>query len=159
MMSRWAMALWPGSRENIMSDFAYALGRVLTTILFIIAGAQKFINVAGILNSQGVKNFMALFGGGAAPTWLGYLIAAIELFAGLLVLVGYKTRTAALVLAVFTLVATIFGHNWWAMEGAARMANFVQANKNLAIMGAFLIIAVIGAGRYSVDNWNSSTKS
>jgi len=74
-----------------------------------------------------------------------------------MVLVGYKTRAAALVLAAFTVATILFAHNWWTMEGAARAANLVQANKNLAIIGAFLMIAAVGAGRYSVDNRNSST--
>jgi uncharacterized membrane protein YphA (DoxX/SURF4 family) len=38
------------------------------------------------------------------------------------------------------------------MEGGARAANQVQALKNLAIMGGLLMFAVMGSGRYSVDN-------
>jgi putative oxidoreductase len=140
-----------------MWDGAYALGRALTTVVFIVAGVPKFMDVTGILNAAGTKAFWALVGGGAPPTWLGYLIAAVEVIGGLMVLVGYKTRAAALVLAAFTVATILFAHNWWTMEGAARAANLVQANKNLAIIGAFLMIAAVGAGRYSVDNRNSST--
>ncbi len=139
-----------------MWDGAYALGRALTPVVFIVSGVQKFMNVTGILNSAGTKAFWAMVGGGTPPTWLGYLIAAVELIGGLMVLVGYKTRSAALVLAAFTIATILFAHNWWVMEGAARTGNQVQANKNLAIIGALLMIAAIGAGRYSVDGRNSS---
>jgi putative oxidoreductase len=38
------------------------------------------------------------------------------------------------------------------MEGAARAANQANFYKNLAIMAAYLLLAVTGAGRYSVDH-------
>jgi putative oxidoreductase len=140
-----------------MWDSAYALGRALTPIVFIVAGVQKFMNVAGILNSAGTKTFWAMIASGTPPSWLGYLIAAVEVIGGVMILIGYKTRCAALVLIGFTVAATLLAHNWWAMEGAARMANITQANKNLAIIGALLMIAAMGAGRYSVDSRNSSS--
>ena len=135
-----------------MWDFSYSLGRALTSIVFIVAGSQKFMDVAPILKNQGTVNFMDLIGGGAPPTWLGYLIAAIEVIGGIMILIGFKTRAAAMVLALFTVCTIVFAHNWWMMEGAARAGNLVQANKNLAIIGALLMIAAMGAGRYSVDN-------
>ena len=75
-----------------MWDGAYALGRVLTPIVFIVAGVQKFMDVTGILNSAGTKAFWAMVGSGAPPSWLGYLIAAVEVVAGIMVLIGYKAR-------------------------------------------------------------------
>jgi putative oxidoreductase len=38
------------------------------------------------------------------------------------------------------------------MEGAARAANHANFYKNLAIMAAYLLLAITGAGRYSVDH-------
>lgn len=140
-----------------MWDFAYSLGRALTSIVFIVAGVPKFMDVGPILKNAGTINFMNLIGGGAPPTWLGYLIAAIEVIGGVMILLGYKARAAALVLAAFTVCTIVFAHNWWMMEGAARAGNLVQANKNLAIIGALLMIAAMGAGRYSVDNRGPST--
>jgi len=140
-----------------MWDGAYALGRALTTVVFIVAGIPKLMDPTGILGAAGTKAFWALVASGAPPTWFGYLIAAVEVVGGLMVLVGYQTRAAALVLAAFTVATIVFAHNWWAMDGAARAANLVQANKNLAIIGALLMIAAIGAGRYSVDNRNASS--
>lgn len=135
-----------------MWDFAYSLGRALSSIVFIVSGVGKFMDVGPILKNAGTINFMNLIGGGAPPTWLGYLIAAIEVIGGIMILVGYKTRSAALVLAAFTVLTIVFAHNWWVMEGLPRVINQIQANKNLAIIGALLMIASMGAGRYSVDN-------
>ena len=125
----------------------FALGRALVAPLFIIAGIQKFVNVAGILGSRGTKNFMELTGGGAAPVWLGYLIAFIELAGGLMILFGFKTKAGALLLLVFTVVATLLAHQFWIDP-----TQQTHALKNLAIMGALLMIMAAEPGPYSLDN-------
>ena len=130
-----------------MQSTVFALGRALVSPLFIISGFMKFMNVAGILGSTGTKNFMALIGGGAPPTWLGYLIAATELIGGLMILAGFKTKCAAIALLLFTIVATVLGHQFWIDPSQQ-----TQALKNLVIMGALLMLIANGAGAYSVDN-------
>jgi putative oxidoreductase len=68
-----------------------------------------------------------------------------------MVLVGFKARWAALVLCAFTGMTIFLAHPFWAMEGAARATNQAHALKNLSIMGALLMIAAHGAGRFSLD--------
>ena len=125
----------------------FALGRALIAPLFIIAGIQKFVNVAGVLGSRGTKNFMELTGGGAAPVWLGYLIAFIELAGGLMILFGFKTKAGAILLLLFTIVATLLAHQFW-IDPTQQS----HALKNLAIIGALLMILPGGPGPYSLDN-------
>ena len=50
---------------------------------------------------------------------LGYLIAAVEIICGLMVLVGLKARWGALVLVVFTACTIVFVHHFWDMPGEA----------------------------------------
>jgi len=95
--------------------------------------------------------FVADTGNVVSPTVAAWTVAAIDLIGGLLVLIGFKTRWAALVLLVFVALTVWFAHPFWTMEGAARAANQAHALKNLAIMGALLLLAVHGSGRYSVD--------
>ena len=136
-----------------MSDIVIFIGRILMSAVFIVYGTLKFVDVSSILNSAGTKRFMELIASGApAPTWLGYLIAAIELFGGLAILVGSKTRWVAWAFVVWVIIATALGHPFWTMEGAARAANQANFYKNLAIMGAYLLLAVTGAGRLSLDH-------
>jgi putative oxidoreductase len=135
-----------------MGDIAYAIGRVVTPILFIVSGIGKFLNITGISNHPGLTNFMNAFGEITTRTTLGYVIAAIEVVGGISVLIGLKTRWGSIALFLFTACTIIFAHNFWTMEGAARAGNQVQALKNLAIMGGLLVFAVMGSGRYSVDN-------
>ena len=130
-----------------MQSPVFALGRAVVAPLYIIAGFQKFMNVAGILGSRGTKNFMELTGGGPAPVWLGYLIAFIELVGGLMILFGIKAKAGALLLLLFTIVATLLAHQFWLDP-----TQNVHALKNLAIMGALLMIMAAGPGPYSYDN-------
>jgi putative oxidoreductase len=112
--------------------------------LFIVAGINRSMSVTGVANTLGAKGF-------PQPTAFGYAVAAIELVGGVLVLVGWKTRFAALALLVFTLGTIFISHNFWDMQGQARAMNQSQALKNLAIMGGLLMIAAVGPGRFSLD--------
>ena len=91
-------------------------------------------------------------GGVLSPTVIAYLVAAIDLFGGLLILVGFQTRWTASVLIIFVVLTLIFAHPFWTFEGPSRAANQVQFYKNLAIIGALLFLIVLGPGRYSLDN-------
>ena len=136
-----------------MSDVVILLSRILMSAVFIVYGSMKFVDVTSILDNPGTKRFMDLVASGAAaPTWLGYLIAAIELFGGLAILIGIKTRWVAWAFVVYVIVVTALAHPFWIMDGAARAANQANFYKNLAIMAAYLLLAITGAGRYSVDH-------
>jgi putative oxidoreductase len=136
-----------------MSDTLSLISRILLSSVFIVYGYLKFMNVASILGNPGTKRFMDMVAGGAAPpTWLGYLIAAIELVGGILIFVGFKTRWAAWAFVLWLIIATYLGHPFWGMEGQARGANMAHFYKNLGLMGGFLLLAIYGPGRYSVDS-------
>jgi putative oxidoreductase len=144
-------------KEGAMSDVVNLISRVLLSAVFIVYGSFKFLDVASITNNPGTKRFMDLIAGGAAtPTWLGYLIAAIEFFGGIALLLGIKTRWLAWLFVVWLIVVTYFGHPFWGMEGQPRGANMVNFYKNIAIIGGYLLLAVTGGGRYSVDGYTES---
>ncbi len=137
-------------------SLVYSLGRIFIPVLFIVSGFNKFANVAGISKSLAAKNIpvpVQLEAWTGMPKYdaLGYLVGAVEVVFGLLVLVGWQARFAAVVLLLFT-VATIFtAHDFWNMEGAAVAANLTQALKNLSIIGGLLLIVGAGSGSLSVD--------
>jgi len=136
-----------------MSDVICLISRILMSAVFVVYGYLKFVDVGSILNNAGTKRFMDLVASGApAPSWLGYLIAAIELFGGIAILIGVKTRWVAWALVVYLIIATALGHPFWLLEGAARGANQAHFYKNLAMIGGYLLLALVGPGRYSVDN-------
>jgi putative oxidoreductase len=135
-----------------MSDTHTLLSRLLLSAVFIVSGAYKFMDVGRILGNDGTKRFMELVAPGMAPpTALGYVIAAIELFGGLAILLGIKTRWAAWLLILWTIIATYLGHAYSLHEITTPGANQANFLKNLAIIGGLLLLTEAGAGRHSVD--------
>jgi putative oxidoreductase len=134
-----------------MTDTIQLFARILISTVFIVFGFLQFTNIAGYTVNPSVVKFSGMIGGVLAPVVIAYLVAAIDFFGGLCLLVGYKVRWAAVVLFVFVILTLFIAHNFWVMEGAPRTANQVNFYKNLAIMGGLLLLFAHGPGRYSLD--------
>jgi hypothetical protein len=78
-------------------------------------------------------------------------MAGIELLCGLAILVGFETSTFAWALAILLIITTALGYPYWLLEGTAADTAQYHFYKNLAIIAAYLLLAVIGPGRYSID--------
>ena len=139
-----------------MSHVLNLISRILMSAVFIVYGWTKLTNVDSILNNPGTKRFMEMVAHGAAPpTWLGYLIGAIEFFGGIAILLGIATRWVAWLFVIYLIILTYLGHPFWMTGTPADKANFY---KNLVIIGAFLMLAVNGGGAHSVDGRMSASK-
>lgn len=134
-----------------MSDSTQAIGRVLVSAVFIVFGIIQFTHISGYIANPAIIKVSQLSGGVLTPVVLAYLVAAIDLFGGLLILIGYKTRWAAVVLIVFVALTLVFVHTFWTMSGAIRAANQAHFYKNLALIGGLLFLINAGAGAYSLD--------
>jgi len=120
-------------------DLAALVGRILIAVLFIPAGWNKisgFAGTAGYIASKGLP----------LPEVGAAIAIAVELVGGLMLLVGFKTRWAALALFVFLIPTTVFFHPFWADPSQA-----TSFWKNVAIMGGVLYVWAFGAGRLSLD--------
>jgi putative oxidoreductase len=129
---------------NANKDWAALVGRVLLAVVFIPAGFSKiggFAGTAGYIASKGLP----------LPEVGAALAIAVEIVAGIALLVGWKARWAALVLAVFTLVATVIFHAFWAVPQDQHMVQYLMFMKNVGIVGGLLAIYAFGAGRLSID--------
>ena len=122
------------------------VGRVLLGVIFVFAGFGKLMASldAGIAP---LANTIAQVTSLPFPTFLAVLTIAVELFAGLALIIGIWTRQSALALIGFTLMATVFFHPGWS-DG-----NQIQAMmKNLAIIGGLFTLLTTGAGSLSLDS-------
>lgn len=129
---------------NALQNPLALIGRILMALLFVPAGFGK---IAGFAGAVGYSTAMGL----PLPA-VGVAIAlVIELFGGLALLIGFRTRYAALALAVFTLVASFFFHAYWALPAEQQMMQQLMFFKNIAITGGLLAFAAFGAGAFSVD--------
>lgn len=120
------------------------LARVLLALLFLISGFGKiggFAGTAGYIASKGLP----------LPE-LGVVVAIVVEFGGALALIaGFQTRLVALVMAVFTVIAAVIFHNYWALPADQVMINQIMFLKNLSIAGGLLMLCAFGAGTLSLD--------
>ena len=124
------------------------VGRILLAVLFLPAGISKISGFAGTvayIASKGVP----------LPDIAAVIAIVVEVVGGIALLVGFKTRWAALALAAFTLVATVLFHNYWAMPAEQQMMQKLMFMKNFAVIGGLLTLAAWGAGAWSVDGKSS----
>jgi putative oxidoreductase len=128
---------------------AALLGRFLLAAAWLPSGLSKIGNFAG------TTQFMTSVGMPAPAVMLVGAIV-IEVVAGAFLLVGYKTRWAALALVAFMVLATYYFHNPWGVPKEQFMDQFIHFSKNNALTGALLFIAAVGAGPWSLDNRTKS---
>ena len=118
------------------------IGRLLLSALFLIEGFGK------ISNQENVIMYMEEYG---VPEILFVPATVLEILFPLLLIVGYKTKWAAAVMALFTFTVAIIFHTDFS-EGM-QMIFFL---KDLAIAGGFMIILVYGPGKISLDHYFKS---
>jgi putative oxidoreductase len=135
-----------------MPDYVQAIGRVLISAVFIVFGYIQFTHIGNYIANPAVLKVAGMTGGILSPTVIAYLVAAIDLFGGVLILVGYQTRWTAVVLIVFVVLTLLLVHTFWTMEGAARAANQGNFYKNLGLIGGLLFLIALGPGRCSLDH-------
>jgi len=116
------------------------IGRILLGAVFILSGLGK-------LGAPGpVQGYIAAVG--LPAPLLAYVVAlVVEVGGGALLLLGYRTKAVAAVLAAFcVLTAVIFHH------ALGDQDQFVHFMKDLAMAGGLLQIAAFGAGRIGLDS-------
>lgn len=121
------------------------VGRVLLALMFITAGYSKLTNL------DGTAGYIAS-GGLPFPAVLAVGVGLLELVGGLALAAGFKARWAALALGLFTLLASVLFHQFWAVAPEQQMVQYLMFMKNLAVAGGMFVVAALGAGPLSVDN-------
>ena len=113
------------------------IGRIFLSALFLFNGIAKIFDYEGTI--EYMENF-------EVP---GYLISPaiiIEILFPILLIIGYKTRMSAIVLASFTILLAVIFHTDFSSQ-----VQLTQFLKNFAIAGGFIIIFVYGPDKYSID--------
>ena len=120
-------------------DIIWLIARIFLASLFLIQGFGKMTGdiagTVGYMESNGVP----------LSSVLVYAVITVELLGGVLLVVGFKTRWAAFLLAGFCLLTLIWFHPPFDPDQT------IQALKNLAIAGGLLALVANGPGALSAD--------
>jgi putative oxidoreductase len=124
-------------RNTTLTNSAEAAGRLLLGLLFLLSGLGKlgaYSATAAYMTASGV------------PAALLPLVIATEVLGGLGIVLGFRTRIVAFLLAGFSLVTAITFHS-----NLADQIQMIMFFKNIAIAGGLLVLVANGAGAISLD--------
>ena len=96
----------------LWQDFLLLVGRVMIAWIFLQSGWGKLFNIAGVGKTFPQRGL---------PEWMAYISVPTEFFGGLFLLLGFATRYTALVMLIFTIVATFSSHAYWSSPEAQRI--------------------------------------
>jgi putative oxidoreductase len=123
-------------------DFLILCGRILMGWIFLQSGWGKLMDIPGFAKTMARRGL---------PEFLGYVAPPVETLCGILILFGAATRYAALLVLLFTIVATFSSHRYWTYPEAQRAAQSSNFWKNVSMMGGQILLLVTAGGRYSID--------
>lgn len=127
-------------------------GRVLLSLIFVLSGLAKIVGFRGSVQYL-IAHALPI------PRTLLCVAIAIELVVGVLLMIGFRARTAAAILFLYLIPVTLIFHGFWnyaGVEASLQLANFL---KNLAIMGGLLNVVAWGAGAASVDSLRAERRA
>lgn len=127
-----------------MQSVVPLLGRVLLAAIFLWSGAGKvlaFDPTVGYIASKHLPQ----------PQVIAVLAIIAEIAGGIALVVGFRTRLAAAGLLIYTALAAVLFHDFWAVPPAQHLPQMVNFMKNVAICGGFLYVIAYGAGAWSID--------
>jgi putative oxidoreductase len=125
--------------SNLTSTLVPLVGRGMISAIFLLSGLSKIAAPAmtiGYIQSVGLPAPSVAFG----------LSVFVELAGGLALLLGYRTRAVAAILALFSLVTAAVFHN-----ALGDQNQFIHFFKNIAMAGGLLHVVAFGGGRISLD--------
>ncbi len=129
--------------DSVSKAAVVVLGRLLFAAIFLMAGLGHFSKQEiGYAAAQGVP--LASI---AVP-----LSGVLALAGGLSILLGYRAKLGAWLIVLFLVPVTVMMHNFWAVKDPmiAQM-QMIMFMKNVAMLGAALLITQFGAGPLSLD--------
>lgn len=132
---------------NALSHYGPLAGRILIALIFVFAGFGKitgFEGTVGYIASKGLP----------LPQLAAAGAIIIELGGGIMLVLGLKTRWAAAAILVFTGLAALIFHNFWAAPPDQAQNQMIHFMKNIAIMGGLLFVVIHGGGPLSLDRTN-----
>jgi putative oxidoreductase len=126
------------SITSVINTLSAPVGRLLISLMFLMSGLNKignYSNTSGWMESMGVSSsFLPL-------------VITLEILAAVAIIIGWKTKIAAFLLAGFCIISGLIFHSDFSNQ-----LETIMFMKNIAIAGGFLFLVVNGPGNFSIDN-------
>lgn len=132
--------------KTTITGLTGVLGRIMLAAIFLLSAVGNKIP-----NFMDTADSMAVEGVPLAPVMLAGAIVFL-IVGSLSIILGYKIRAGATLLLIFLITATYFFHDFWTFDGTEARMQQIQFMKNIALMGAMLMIIARGAGTHSLDS-------
>ena len=129
---------------GVVARYGPLLARILFAPVLIGYSLLKIRALMGSVQADMLQSF-------PLTQLLVYLTVAIELIGGVLIVIGWKTRAAAAVLALFYAGVALLMVPYLGAAGGMGAAYLDQILKYLAFIGGLVLLAVHGAGPISLD--------
>ncbi len=129
---------------NALNRFGPLVGRILIALIFVLSGVGKitgFQGTVGYIASQGLP----------LPQLAALAAIIVELGGGILLIAGWKSRWAAAAMLVFTVMAAVFFHHFWAVPADQAQNQMIHFLKNISMAGGLLFVLIHGSGPLSLE--------
>ena len=129
---------------DALNRFGPLAGRILIALIFVLSGFGKitgFEGTVGYIVSKGLP----------LPQLAAVGAVIVELGGSIMLVLGWKARWAAAAMFVFTALAALIFHNFWAVPADQAQNQMIHFMKNISILGGLLYVIVHGSGPLSVD--------
>ena len=139
--------------DNPVAGLVALVGRVGICAVFVLSVVftkiPHFSDVAAHMAREGI----------VLPKVALVLTIGLLLVGSVSVIVGYKARLGALLLAIFLAAATFYFHDFWNMDKEDAHVQQIMFMKNVSMLGTMLFIMAVGAGPWSIDNCCCKTEA
>ena len=129
--------------DSTLNRYGRLIGRILIAFIFVFSGFGKitgFDGTVGYIASKGLP----------LPQLAAIASIIVELGGGILLVIGWKARWAAAAMLVFTGMAALFFHNFWAVPADQAQNQMIHFMKNISMMGGLLYAVAYGSGPFNV---------
>ena len=133
-----------GGRQPIGTSVISLAARLFLAALFLIFGWRKVRDYSGTVRQMAQDRL-------PMPVLATAAAIFMELPVAFAVAVGALTRPAAVLLALYTMGTSLVEHRFWTKTSADQVETMENFFKNLSIIGGFLLLAIAGGGKYSLD--------
>ncbi len=134
-----------------MKDTIDLIARIFISLIFLFEAYDS------IVFFKSTKDAMTQHG----ITWQQDMLLSMAIFllilGGVLVLIGYRSGFGASLLLIYWIPVTFITHTWWSDPDVTQRQESIEFMKNIAIIGALLLIVINGSGRYSVRRLFATT--